>query len=345
MKSMVIHIGYPKTGTSTIQDFFLTKMHDRGMINFLGKSNIKKYNSSVNLIREVIYPEAPRSRTRISIRDGVNVISNEDIVMSFYGIKNRRYVKTSDPIATAQRLHAALIELDIDDIDIVVSIRNQRDLIYSFYVEMWRWYFRHEPQLDTFHKYLKEGFAHGRDGIFRMFYFSDVIREYKKIFGEEKVHILLFEDMTKNTEQFCERFCAPLGIPPKNLETILAEKSSNTKKTRGDSYVTDDTTLYDEISSFLEKVGFFSLTRKIFTGDSDIKNTLRNIAERTLGKVPVTHGRTVDKPRREWMDRATKEFLENNRDLINLGVNQSDLVRYGYLPDENQQHNNASADS
>ena len=331
MKKMVVHVGYPKTGTSTIQDLLFTDMHDRGKINFLGKSNLKRYNSSVNLVKEIVYPEQPRSKSRILTKDGINVISNEDIVMSFYGINDRKFVKSSDPIATARRLYSALSELDIDSVEIIISIRNQRELIYSFYVEMWRWYFRHEPNLDTFDKYLNNGFANGKDGIFRMFYFSDIIKEYNALFGKDKVHVTLFEDMSNNTKKFCEHFCSPLELDPRILESIIKNNSLNVKRKVGDSYVIDNPTLYDEISALLEKWGVFTVTRKIFSGDNRFKNFLRSIAEHALERISIEQGNPVDRSTYAWEDLASKEFFICNQELTDFGVDLIDLERYGYL--------------
>ena len=148
MKKLIIHIGYPKTATSTIQNHFFMKLHKEGVLNFLGKgqSGSNKFNPSGNIVRQLTNSneDIPTKRLELST-DKINVLSNEDFPLSFWNIDTQSYLPVKNPLSTANRLYQYLEANHRDvDIKIIVTLRNQRKLIHSVFTEGYTWYFRHE---------------------------------------------------------------------------------------------------------------------------------------------------------------------------------------------------------
>ncbi len=95
MKKLLIHIGYPKTGTTTLQEEIFVELHELGKINFLGRtvksSHTRTGKSAFNgvewvcQIRKYFILEEPLKNDHQVLKpDILNVISDEDL--TFHGL-------------------------------------------------------------------------------------------------------------------------------------------------------------------------------------------------------------------------------------------------------------------
>jgi len=340
MKTLVIHIGYPKTATSTIQDTFFRRLHEDGAINYLGKYSSKEcgklcevWNPWACFVEHCVYNEKISEGDMLAmsrcLSDNVNVLSNEDFPISFFGVEGRSYLKESDPFLVPSRMSAVANRLGVENVKVVAVVREQCDAIYSSYVEGWRGYFRHEPSLDTFEKYLQQGLSKGIDGVFRMFFYYEVLSEYIRVFGKDNVDILLYEDLKYDRGRFCAQFLASIA-PDKSglLEEILTSTVKNKKRRGGGGeYITDDVTLYEYLFPFYKRL-VPSCVHKTLRG-----SIIHKLGIRTLGRVKGRSGVGIEKPSDAIKNEINKIFAASNEDLGDLISMKRKLKDYGYIVD------------
>jgi len=339
MKTLVIHIGYPKTATSTIQDGFFKGLHEEKKVNYLGKYNrdgngsiCAVWNPWAPFVNHCVYDE-PLSLSVLTdlssfLRNGINVLSNEDFPVSFFNIEKRCYLRESDPFLVPERILFLTEKLGISNVKIVATLRNQCDAIYSSYVEGWRGHFRFEPSLDSFEKYLSQGLKKGINGIFRMFFYHEVLSEYIRVFGKENVHVTLFEELKHDLPSFCSRFLAPIAPDMTDLlEEVLASNVRNRKrKTASGEYLTDDVTLYEELLSLYKRMippPLHELLRK---------SLVPRMGRRIFGGLKGKSGIVVERPSDEDVKEIKAVFLESNERLAMQFGMKDKMKNYGYIP-------------
>lgn len=341
MKTLVIHIGWPKTATSTIQDCFFRKLHEQGEINYLGKYTLRKkggiheeWNPWHGFVSFCVYGEEITNREISSLRsglcEGVNVLSNEDFPSSFLGVRNRKFLPERDPLSVPSRIEKLTRVLGIDEVKIVAVIRNQPDAIYSTYVEGWRWFFRKEPALASFRDYLCEGISKGFDGVFRMFFYAEILSEYREKFGGENVDVLFFEDIRSDRAAFCRQFVNYIGLEYADvLEGVLSSEKRNVKRRdEHGRYLTDPPTLYEELYEELW------VRWKAFVPDPIYKAikrfSLPSVARSVFGRIRARRGVCVESLTEEERVKISLLFRESNRRLSEF-VSPEKLVKYGYI--------------
>jgi hypothetical protein len=100
MKKIIVHLGLPKTATTTLQHHLFQELHNDGKINFLGKvvefdkKTGKSYyiNNSGGIIRkaaeERLNYEVSLELESLLVEDRVNVFSDEGIMVCYPGKQN-----------------------------------------------------------------------------------------------------------------------------------------------------------------------------------------------------------------------------------------------------------------
>ena len=337
MKTLVIHIGWPKTATSTIQDCFFRELYEQGEINYLGKYTLAQkgkvpevWNPWDDFVLHCVYGKRinDKSLRRLQsyLRDGINVLSNEDFPLSFFGIKERKFLPETDPIIVPARIESLASKLGADTVKIIATVRNQPDAIYSTYVEGWRWFFRHESSLRSFRNYLHEGISKGFRGVFRMFFYSEILAEYRSRFGSDNVEVLFFEDIKNDASEFSRDFVKYIGNKyAKRLEDILLSNKRNVKQRdeRG-RYLTDSPSLYEELW-----VRWRALVPEHI--HSVLKHSpLPKIARSVFGRLRMKEGICIDPLSDEERIIVFKLFHESNRKLSEF-VSSDKLMKYGYI--------------
>jgi len=335
MQRLVLHIGYPKTATTTIQNRFLYPLHKENKINFLGKAIFKgvNFNPSGALIRRVVRQESIESRECLIVKnDMINVISNEDISLSFYNIDNQKYLPVRNPLETPFLLKKELMSFGFLDgnVEVIAVIRNQVDLIYSMYVEGYRLHFRHEPSLDSFDKYINQGMRNKKSGVFLMFYYFDVLEAFSKVFGKNNVHILFFEDLVNDKEFFCKRVASLCDVDSSMLASAVRH-FDNVKERTHTGNLTPSISMMDAALGFVAKHGRFRdalrqlKNYKVFQSMVDLTTSV-------LSGVSIQKGNVVPYLNDEITHDLFKMFLDGNRRLVDdYGLDYLKMKKYGYL--------------
>lgn len=205
MNLPIIHIGYPKTGTTWFQNHFYP--------NLINYRHIKRPEVFKHLIEPDIFSYSPlicRKELEITAE---NIVICEELLLGGIdiGYGNGSYIKEM----------AIRLKQTFPKGRIIIFIRNQIDVIASWYYQ----YIRTGGSYSV-KKYLF------RKGMYNMFYkeydlFSFKILEYDKIidlyysiFGSENVDVFIYEDFLIQKEAFIKDFMTSYGLEIKNSSSI-----------------------------------------------------------------------------------------------------------------------------
>ena len=192
----IVHIGYPKTGTSWLQTCIFPFVAGYKMV------------SRNQILTRLIRPEdhefdAAEFVNHLSEQYGDKIIiSHEDLLGNVVKWESRgRHAQQ-----LAMRLHQSL-----PGSRIVIFIRYQIDLLASLYSEYVKsggtYYPRQYFSTATTDARFKE-----RSFNFELFDFHHTIHMYEELFGRENVSVFLYEDLIQYSERFIMYFLDRLSI-------------------------------------------------------------------------------------------------------------------------------------
>jgi hypothetical protein len=331
---LLIHIGYPKTGTTTIQEHFFLELHEKGLINYLGKSDLSNefLNLSSLLKRKVVMSEAVDIKSFFnSLKEGMlNVVSDEDFPLSFFNIDGQKRLFRTHPIETINNLKKALSSSGFNvKVNILSTIRRQDSLIYSTFVQGYKAYFSKEESIAGFDDYLAGGLKKRKDGYFLMYYFHEVMGAYASAFGHENVKICLFEDMMNDSASFSKDFC--FFFP--EYYDLLFDKlmiKENTKRKSSSGYYTHELSVVELIYRFTGSA-FISPLKKVVKKSSVI-STFYGFISLYAGKIKINKGMHVPFLNEETKAAILKEFDSDNARLCSsFSINVEKFKKYGYI--------------
>lgn len=207
MKKLLIHIGYGKTGTTTLQNaIFHTLGSDK--IKYFGRSKSFNKNDKIVLInKSIMEKENIDFNIELSLKK-LNVISNEDFLSPTFNLKPNY----KDPYEYPEVIYNLFNKKEIDDIKILVVLRNQPELIYSNFVQL---YNKLKHKYSSYEEFLYKNLQNTENKNFSVFYFYDILNKYSQVFGKDNIKIMFFEDLVKNTSYFCRELSDILEIDEK----------------------------------------------------------------------------------------------------------------------------------
>ena len=218
--SLIVHIGSPKTATSTLQNAFFPR--HQGLF-FLGKEVDSRRGWKGWRTRELQDLMLGLERTHLDFRpDRVRVarlvddigreaggrpvvISSEDLCL-FSGIDS--FAK----LARVQNLFGAF-----GPIRVVVAVREQLSLWKSIYItehraEMMRMAGTSGNWHPTFDQYVDIHFRYVCGAVLESFRFAAMAERYEELFGRENVHLYAFDDFRRDQVGVLRTLCKFIGI-------------------------------------------------------------------------------------------------------------------------------------
>ncbi len=226
--AQIIHIGYPKTGTTWLQKEFFPRVNQ---YEKLIKSPILKniYNPDVSQqnLNKIFKPYTEKTNL---------IISDEDLV-------------TDKPNHPSPFIKAERIKYLFPDAHIVLFIRNQNDILVSAYDQ----YIKGGGTLH-FKKYIALLIEAGKINHWQ---YHKIIQKYFSLFGKNNIKIFLFEDF-KNNPHFLDEFTDKLHLTL--LDSPNIAKKINTRlsnSVRNLWRISNHFTKHQLYSSFPPKNYFF----------------------------------------------------------------------------------------
>ena len=244
---------------------------------------------------------------------GMNLLSEESFINSASNPG-----KLFDPIKIKN-----LLAPKCDSVDVVIVLRNQVDLIYSLFV--------HGGTLDQYgnlqsaDKYIDRCLNNEDQKLF--FSFSSVIKKYKLAFGENRVHVLFFEDFLFDKDYYYNEWARILDIPKEILIETIGDSHLYKKKRADDgSYIANRKTEPNRIKRLIKKL---PLAHSVFSRLSRLK-FVQNIS--ISANRPVKKQLVVPLFSVEQNIQLKKGFFQDNLELLNVTNSYEDkLKKYNYL--------------
>jgi hypothetical protein len=209
-----IHIGYPKSASTTLQ----TKL-------FACHSEIKSFSKYedrwcdfYNALKAKAPPFAGDDGPTGGFGDDVfsNLSATQRNVISDEGFLNQYHASHASNAEKAARLKRLF-----PDAKIVVVLRNQLQLLRSFY--------DYQSPKGTIDQWLASLLTADEEGqrLLRSLDFYEAVRLYTDLFGEERVQILLMEDLQDAFESFCRTLCEFMNISVEETMQLLNAPPTN----------------------------------------------------------------------------------------------------------------------
>lgn len=258
--NILLHPGYPKTGTTTLQchlfepsDKFQClarpEVNERwGEFAFFPRSVIaedthmfcESFSKLINYVENKITQES----------SGVAVFSEEGLLNFNAGTEDFRLRGQNKIGLTASRMKEIFDAVpNVDKIKVLITIRNQFDLLLSFYTHFFYQFYRGSLFENSFDKFIDYNLKSPNLGILATLYYDKVIKLYQNIYGEANVLILPLEMLEYDKEDFIallQEFCE---LPESAFETLAqhSPQRNRSKKTDLGEYIAR-TTLYNALA-------------------------------------------------------------------------------------------------
>lgn len=317
MYELILHVGFPKTATTTLQNGLFCKLINH--INYLG---ITDRGTKYHIFRKVLRPwlnsngntgaENLKSLLKARSRFGINLLSEETFTnchgnagLIFDPLK---IIKIFGPI--------------YDSIRIVLVVRNQVGLINS--------QFAHTIRIDKYNKALEADEYINKildDNLNNQFYFSNILKRYQSVFGENKVSLLFFEDFVNDKKYFLSEWSRILRVSDKLLIKELGEAHFYQKKRSSDnSYVVKFKYEPNSFKRLIKSIPFSHLIFSKLSSFGIIKylDKLNNKPSKKEIKIPIFNT--------EQKNRIKRYYLEDNLELLKTAsVSEEKLKKFNYI--------------
>ena len=201
-----IHIGFPKTASTWLQDLFAAHKD----ICFVYKPKFFHWDDCFSKGRDFYLSLfKPSSGNKICL-DSVEQYSAGFRYRSFgwdccykekrsegFGKAVQKFVMPMDNELIARRIHQTA-----PDAKILIVIRNQEDWLASVY----KHFIRGREELRAFSKFIKE------DAFVKVGFYSAIVDLYFKLFGRGNVLVLFYEELSKDPKNFLDKISDFFGI-------------------------------------------------------------------------------------------------------------------------------------
>jgi hypothetical protein len=292
-KQLFIHVGYPKTGTTTLQNSLFKNHSELEYLNdkidfqifkeIRGSSSISFNSNFKNLTKDIV------KHIKLSSKEKF-IISNESFTSTamHYG-KVKRYNKSEliifpDSITVIRNLNFLKEEIkDLVDVHILVCLRNQLDFLKTYYAQEYNRFYSINKETNTFEKFIDFSLKNEGNFMLESINYYNIVKNYSFYFGKEKIHVLLFENLIDDQKKYYQDLA--INILKINVDESIAltmNKKFNSKKT-ADGYKTDGMSLSIIVAriasrlKFQPKIGLtntkiFKILKKTKVNQKDLKD-------------------------------------------------------------------------
>jgi hypothetical protein len=215
MENIILHIGYPKTGTTTLQNAWFYNLHTNNFIKYFGKCTHNNANSALGeqlLLRQFTNSKGKSFAPSLD-NEVVNVFSDERICLPLVFKQNSpKYGRDTTNIFDSAKILSNVFK-DYQNVSILITIRNQCDLINSMYAHYYYYLRTHDlySNMSAFLNYILYE-SH-------ILNFDTIAAHFAEVFGPDDVYILPFELLMQEPEQYLQSLSDVLQLP----ENILYE--------------------------------------------------------------------------------------------------------------------------
>lgn len=258
MAKILFHIGMPKTATTTLQENIFNELYKQKKINFIGRYMARGdkdfFFKPYEIVRSIRYDSEIEFNKKLPLfqkefdsylkENKLNIFSEELFTISY-----RDDVWDFDVIKNLQRVNQIFSD---HKVEVLLSIRDQKDIIYSFFVEFFVHQLFKDKNNDSIEKYIYNGIKDKKTGNLSMFFYDETIKFCEKEF--HSVHLLVYEDLKYNKVRYVDLLSQAILIDKVEVAKLLNKKEKNVKKRSKEGYYTDFVTLDEYLGSICVKL-------------------------------------------------------------------------------------------
>jgi hypothetical protein len=333
MKKVILHIGYSKTATTTMQEALFMNLHKKGVINYLGKSEYYKNQNEVqysdDIIKDYLCGNHNFTGKDITLSSKkINIYSREVFTNPKIYLDKRKDIKIKDPLLFPERFKSFFSD-KADDIVILVTLRNQQQLINSSFAQFYN-YFMDDEKINTWNKYFSLGIDKEED-MFNMYHFYDVLTKYASYFGDSNVCVLLFEDLIDKKEDFIKKLSEIIRVDYEEIKSALTKNHFRQRKKTDNSYIRDvkQRNMIGKLLLQLKRNNFISSFYKKIKDYYGNNNLLLNIYKK-IGKKKARYN--ISKPTSGQKEIIFNKFRKKNLKIVEeFDVKERKFKEYNYI--------------
>jgi hypothetical protein len=231
-KKLLLHVGYPKTATTTIQESLFYPLHQNRKINYLGCLRFQNDKSFIDVTSKTRSDFLQSKKLDLQYLDEcsaegmLNVLSDEKFLLNKFYLN----IQHNSNYSFFEFVQDSLRDLQSKfDLQILVTVRNQTDLIFSQFIQKFDY---------VYQEYKIKSFDHFIDKFFYMiqeyYDYSKLERALVNHISSENIKWLFFEDFVSRGKSSNELLASLLNCTQEELlnalETNYRERKTNSKK-------------------------------------------------------------------------------------------------------------------
>lgn len=334
MRRLFIHLGYPKTGTTSLQQTVFDPLFQEGRLGYLGMFGFsrdatperKEFFDALTLalyLNDEVEFDAQLPQLRQQFNALVNgfdpalplLLSNEHFTLSQHSTKQRNAQIRIEK--TARRLARLFIH---ENVDLLVALRRQDNLAWSLFLENRSR--RHHANSDKYlvlETYLDDVINKEHINA-NMFAFEKVLATYRAAFPHGTIKVWLFEDFCNDGTAVVRDILSFIGLNPDDALLERLSVANRNSRTMGNDavLVSNRDGLLSRIASLLHRSGITPIASGSFAV---------HLIKRLIPKDKVS---PPDNAQKEALLYA---FVDSNHTLEQLYPSlRNGLKNHGYLP-------------
>lgn len=278
MTKAILHLGYPKTGTTYLQDkIFLQAADDMAIVT----PTFENCGINIKRLKQEIANGHVACETRRKVTSRPVLLSIEGFVFdALRFVVGNKFCPTDFPLAL-KGLKSLCASLAPEDISIVLSVRRQDHLIHSLYAESYTYQLQWVPELNTIAKYVDAIIAPCEAALDPGYYydFNRVLTEIRGQFPDSPIHIRSYENLARDPEREVAFWSELVGFDFKHITS-----RSNVRSAAPDAKVADRSGL---------RVHAVRLKTRLFP-DLKLPNVLSRLVKKALSYMSVGEAREVE---------------------------------------------------
>lgn len=201
MSRFILHVGYPKTASTSLQKLWFPRLSDCGYYyRYIAEVADNAPTNPVRQFKEYSRGERLEPASEIIENDRV-LLSSEGIISDCIRQKDRSEKFSPRPIMDVvdQCRHAAIMH-GATEPKVIVCLREQLNLMHSFYAQAYAHWFSRFKHLNTFDRYIE--WVLSNDSYAQVYEFDLVVKKFFEVFGEENVLVHFYENLCQDSRSF-----------------------------------------------------------------------------------------------------------------------------------------------
>lgn len=295
----VIHIGFPKTGTTSLQEGLFARHPG---IQLLGVPYAEepmrqiiqdlRFRQSYHHDMEDLRERYRQFASAHVDEQRVTLISDEDLVC----------MNEADQTLKAERLCGL-----VGDAKIIITIREQFSFLESLY--LWKVENSNRLRFDSIESWLQFSWDRFHKFDLAMLRHSDFVDIYAGVFGAENVGIFLFEDMIEDEADYVQRLAAFMDVDETQAVESIQNLPSNQRRSSA----------YLKAKSMRDRSALLSL------GEAIAPKGLKRMAKKHLSRGKAAKAKIPE----TWREKLAPSFVDSNQALAEHW--NVPLARHGYV--------------